>query len=110
MSKLVKNRQVQMAKLNNKEGADTHTWSVLKNNLYIGAKDESILMVLDYCKAGKLDPMQKPVHIVSMSVKNLATDKYESKDVIMPSLNIYRIQAARSGQNVGIVEIGSTHD
>ena len=42
-------------------------------------RDESIKMVLDYCKAAKLDPMQKPVHIVPMSVKNAQTGRYEYK-------------------------------
>ena len=39
---------------------------VLRNSLYPGAKDESIKMVIGYCKASGLDPMQKPVHIVPM--------------------------------------------
>ena len=104
MGELVKNGQVQMTKLNNEYGIDSPTWSALKNSLYTGAKDKSILMVLDYCKAGKLDPMQKPVQIVPMSVKNLATDKYELRDVIMPAIGLYRIQAARSGQYAGVDE------
>jgi hypothetical protein len=37
---------------------------VLQASLYPGAAPESIKMVLGYCKAAGLDPMQKPVHIV----------------------------------------------
>jgi len=57
--------------INTNNEIDQHIWSALKNSLYTGARDESIKMVLDYCKAAKLDPMQKPVHIVPMSVKML---------------------------------------
>jgi phage recombination protein Bet len=104
MGQLVKNQKLQVAKQNNEYGIDSATWSALKNSLYTGAKDESILMVLDYCKAGKLDPMQKPVHIVPMSVKNAATGRYEYKDVIMPGIGLYRIQAARSDKYAGVSE------
>lgn len=66
---------------------------VLQSSLYPGAAPESIKMVLGYCKAAGLDPMQKPVHIVPM---------WDSKakcmrDVIMPGIGLYRTQAARSG-------------
>lgn len=88
---------------NNNE-IDQHVWSALKNSLYTGAKDESIKMVLDYCKAAKLDPLQKPVHIVPMSVKNSLTGKYEYKDVVMAGVGLYRIQAARSQQYAGVSE------
>jgi phage recombination protein Bet len=83
---------------------DQHIWSALKNSLYTGARDESIKMVLDYCKAAKLDPMQKPVHIVPMSVKNAQTGRYEYKDVVMAGVGLYRIQAARSNQYAGVSE------
>lgn len=66
---------------------------VLQSSLYPGASPDSIKMVLGYCKAAGLDPMQKPVHIVPM---------WDSKakcmrDVIMPGIGLYRTQAARSG-------------
>ena len=90
--------------INTTNEIDQHIWSALKNSLYTGAKDESIKMVLDYCKAAKLDPMQKPVHIVPMSVKNAQTGRYEYKDVVMPGVGLYRIQAARSNQYAGVSE------
>ena len=93
-----------IAKVNNSYDIDPHIWSTLKNSLYTGARDESILMVLDYCKAGNLDPLQKPVHIVPMSVKNAQTGKYEFKDTIMAGIGLYRIQAARSNQYAGVGE------
>lgn len=66
---------------------------VLQSSLYPGVATDSIKMVLGYCRAAGLDPMQKPVHIVPM---------WDSKakcmrDVIMPGIGLYRTQAARSG-------------
>jgi len=73
---------------------------VLQTSLYPSAALESIKMVLGYCKASNLDPMQKPVHIVPM---------WDSKaggmrDVIMPGIGLYRTQAARSGECAGVSE------
>jgi phage recombination protein Bet len=93
-----------IAAINTSNKIDRHIWSALKNSLYTGARDESIKMVLDYCKAAKLDPMQKPVHIVPMSIKNAVTGKYEYKDVVMAGVGLYRIQAARSQQYAGVSE------
>jgi len=93
-----------IATVNTNNEIDQHIWAALKNSLYTGAKDESIKLVLDYCKAAKLDPMQKPVHIVPMSVKNAQTGRYEYKDVVMPGVGLYRIQAARSNQYAGVSE------
>ena len=79
---------------------EAQTIAVLQNSLYPGAAVDSIRMVLGYCQAAGLDPFQKPVHIVPM---------YDSKagrmrDVIMPGVNLYRTQAARSGQFAGMSE------
>lgn len=83
--------------------------SVLKNSLYPGAKDESIKLVIGYCKASNLDPMQKPVHIVPMSVSTGQKDSSgwdikEMRDVVMPGIGLYRTQAARSGEYAGVSE------
>jgi phage recombination protein Bet len=83
--------------------------SVLKSSLYPGAKDESIKMVIGYCKASGLDPMQKPVHIVPMSVStgrkdDSGWDIKEMRDVVMPGIGLYRTQAARSGEYAGVTE------
>jgi phage recombination protein Bet len=81
------------------------TIAVLESSLYPGAKRESIMLVIDYCRASGLDPLQKPVHIVPMSVKIAGEkDKYEWRDVIMPGINLYRVQAAETGQFVGMTE------
>ena len=90
---------VQQMNVENNE-IDTSVWSTLKNSLYKGAKDDSIQMVIEYCKACKLDPMQKPVHIVPLWDKNTKS----MKDTIMPGIGLYRIQAARSNKYAGVSE------
>jgi phage recombination protein Bet len=73
---------------------------VLQSSLYPGASPASIKMVIGYCKAAGLDPMQKPVHIVPMWDNKAKV----MRDVIMPGVNLYRTQAARSGQFAGMSE------
>lgn len=82
---------------------------VLSGSLYPGAKIESIKLVIGYCKAAHLDPMLKPVHIVPMSVKTGKKgadgwDETEMRDVVMPGIGMYRIQASRTGECAGITE------
>lgn len=74
---------------------------VLSRSLYPGATRDSVALVLDYCRAARLDPMQKPVHIVPMSVKVPGTNRYEYRDTIMPGIALYRVQAARTGDYAG---------
>lgn len=73
---------------------------VLQSSLYPGANPNSIRMVLGYCKASNLDPMQKPVHIVPVWDGKAK----QMRDVTMPGIGLYRIQAARTGQLAGISE------
>lgn len=89
--------------------ADDEIIPVLQSSLYPGAKPESIKLVLGYCRAANLDPMQKPVHIVPMLVstgkKNeRGYDDKEWRDVVMPGIGLYRVQAARTGELAGIDE------
>ena len=72
----------------------------LGNSLYPGADHNSIRMVISYCKASELDPMQKPVHIVPIWDSKLG----RMRDVVMPGIGLYRTQAARSGQYAGVSE------
>jgi len=75
-------------------------FDVLRNSLYPGAQDNSIKLVLSYCRAAGLDPMQKPVHIVPMWDSNAG----RMRDVVMPGIGLYRTQAARTGELAGITE------
>lgn len=70
---------------------------VLTSSLYPGANRQSVKMVLGYCKAAGLDPMQKPVHIVPMWDGKAK----QMRDVVMPGVGLYRTQAARTGNFAG---------
>jgi phage recombination protein Bet len=74
--------------------------AVLQSSLYPGASADSVRMVLAYCRVAGLDPMQKPVHLVPM----WDSKARQMRDVIMPGVNLYRIQASRSGQFAGVSE------
>lgn len=74
--------------------------TVLENSLYPGAQKESIKLVIGYCKAAGLDPMQKPVHIVPI----WDSKSGRMRDVVMPGVGLYRTQASRSGQYAGVSE------
>lgn len=81
--------------------------NVLRNSLYPGAADDSIKLVIGYCKAAGLDPMQKPVHIVPMDVAvkgNGGSISYQKRDVIMPGIGLYRTQASRTNAYAGVTE------
>lgn len=75
--------------------------NVLRNSLYPGAQTDSIKIVIGYCKASGLDPMQKPVHIVPIW-DSKAGQNGAMRDVIMPGIGLYRTQAARSGEYAGV--------
>lgn len=80
--------------------SDDELMSVLRSSVYPGAKDESIRLVVNYCKAKKLDPIQKPLHIVPMWDSKLE----KMRDTILPGIGLYRTQASRSGVLAGISE------
>lgn len=82
-------------------GIDAAQWSALESTVYPGAKRESILLAVDYCLSRKLDVMLKPVHLVPMQVKNAQTGQSEWRDVPMPGVGLYRIQAERTGNYAG---------
>lgn len=71
--------------------------AVIKHSLYPGAADDSVAMVLSYCAARGLDPMLKPVHIVPVWDQKSGS----MRDVVMPGIPLYRIQAARTGNYAG---------
>lgn len=73
---------------------------VLRNSLYPGAQDSSIKMIIGYCRASGLDPMQKPAHIVPIWDSKASS----MRDVVMPGIGLYRTQAARSGNYAGVTE------
>lgn len=74
--------------------------NILRNSLYPGAQTDSIKMVLGYCQASGLDPMQKPVHIVPIWDAKAGT----MRDVVMPGIGLYRTQMSRTGECAGVSE------
>jgi len=80
-------------------GIDSAQWNTLCNSLFPGAKHDSILMVVDYCKARKLDPLKKPCHIVPIRCK--VNGNYEWRDVVMAGIYEYRTTAQRTGDYLG---------
>lgn len=85
-------------------GIDEVTWGALCNTVYPGADPESVVMAIDYCRARKLDIMLKPVHLVPMQVTDSRTKQKVWRDVPMPGIGMYRIQADRSGNYAGADE------
>lgn len=88
-------------------GIEVDTYRALKNSLFPEASDISIGMYLAYCRAKNYDPLKKPMHIVPIKCKtgkktSEGKDIYENRDVIMPGINSYRIDANRTGQFYGI--------
>jgi phage recombination protein Bet len=86
--------------------SENELMTVLQDSVYPGAKPESIKMVINVCRASGKDPLKKPYHIVPMQVStgNKTADGWDEKvwrDVIMPGINDYRTDAARTGQHAG---------
>jgi phage recombination protein Bet len=81
-------------------GISKGEWRTMMN-LFPGADPHSVLMVWDYCRARKLDPLKKPCHIVPMRVKDARTGEYAYRDVVMPGIYEYRTTATRTGEYLG---------
>jgi phage recombination protein Bet len=79
-------------------GITSEQWNVLTRQLYPAAKkSDTVLLAWDYCKARKLDPMKKPVHIVPF----YNSDTGEMEEQILPGINELLVTAHRTGQFVG---------
>lgn len=82
----------------------------LLENFYPGATVATKKLIINYCRGMRIDPMLKPVHVVPMKVKTgkmipkRGGGEYPEtvqRDVIMPGIGLYRIQAARTGTYAG---------
>jgi phage recombination protein Bet len=91
-----------VARLPTGKNIPTEVWSALKNSLFPGASDESVMMAWDYCAARGLDIMLKPVHLVPMYIKDKTSGQGAMRDVVMPGIGLYRIQADRAGNYAGM--------
>ncbi len=90
---------------------DRHQWATLKGSLYPGAADDSIKLVLSYCKARGLDPMKKPCHIVPIRAKD-PDGEWRWRDVVFPGIYELRTTAQKTGDYMGQddAEFGDTVD
>jgi phage recombination protein Bet len=82
-------------------GINPAQWHTLSRSLYPGALTESVLLVIDYCKARGLDPLKKPCHIVPMEVKDAKTGEYHWRDVVMQGIYELRTTAQRTEEYLG---------
>jgi phage recombination protein Bet len=100
MNAVVETKLVQLPEPVARRSITEAQWRTLVN-LYPGAKSESILLVWDYCRARKLDPLKKPCHIVPMRVKDARTGDYEWRDIVLPGIYEVRTTATRTGLYLG---------
>lgn len=92
-------QSTRMPEVATKRGITEAQWLTLRNSLFPGAKDVSVILVWDYCKARGLDALKKPCHIVPMEVK--IDGQYVWRDVVMPGIYEYRTTAHRTKQYLG---------
>lgn len=80
-------------------GVDRSGWKALTEAVFPNAKTvDSIVMALSYCKARKLDPFKRPVHIVPMWS---ATER-KLVETVWPGVSEIRTTAFRTGQFAGM--------
>jgi len=75
---------------------DASQWNALKE-MFDQASDQSVGLVIDYCRARKLDPMKKPVHIVPV----WSNRRKCMVETVWPSISEIRTTAARTGLFAG---------
>lgn len=78
---------------------DAPTWNALFE-IYDSPSPEKLGIVIDYCKARKLDPLKKPVHIVSVWSKKAG----KMVETIWPAISELRITAMRTGNFASMEE------
>ena len=87
--------------INERYGVDKSSWKALTEAVFPLAKSvDSIVMALSYCRARKLDPFKKPVHIVPMWNSALR----ETVETVWPGIAELRTTAFRTGQYAGCDE------
>lgn len=87
-------------------GVDASGWKALVEAIYPLAKtQDSVAMALSYCKARKLDPFKKPVHIVPMWDAKAGPDGNGGYvETVWPGISEVRTTAFRTGQYSGCDE------
>lgn len=79
-------------------GIDRSSWKALVEAVFpLASSVDSVVLALSYCKARRLDPFKKPVHIVPIYSK----EKGKMVDTIWPGIAEHRTTAFRTGQYAG---------
>jgi phage recombination protein Bet len=82
-------------------GLPPEQWRVLTDAIWPSAKTpESIKLAIDYCRARKLDPFKRPVHIVPMYNSQLRCEV----ETVWPGISELQTTAARTGEWAGMDE------
>lgn len=82
-------------------GVDKASWKALTEAIYPNAKTtDSVVMALSYCRARKLDPFKRPVHIVPMWSSAAGC----MVETVWPGISELRTTAFRTGQYAGKAE------
>lgn len=79
-------------------GIDKAAWKALVEAIFPGATStESVILALSYCRARKLDPFKRVVHIVPIWDKNQG----RMVDTVWPGIGELRTTAFRTGEYAG---------
>jgi phage recombination protein Bet len=79
-------------------GVDKSAWKALVESIFPSAKTpDSVVLALSYCKARKLDPFKRPVHIVGI----YDSQAKEWVDTVWPGIGELRTTAFRTGLYAG---------
>ena len=80
-------------------GVDKSGWKALAEAIYPLAKSaDAIIMALSYCKARKLDPFKRPIHIVPM----WSAVEGAMVETVWPGISELRTTAFRTGNYAGM--------
>jgi len=80
-------------------GVNKASWKALVEAVFPAARTvDSVVMALSYCKARKLDPFKKPVHIVPV----WDSEKRGYVETVWPGISELRTTAMRTGQMAGM--------
>lgn len=79
-------------------GIDRASWRALIDAVFPAAKStDSVVLALSYCKARKLDPFKRPVHIVPV----WDSEKRDYVETVWPGIAEHRTTAFRTKQYAG---------
>jgi len=78
---------------------DAQQWRVLTEAIWPGARTAgAVMLALDYCRARKLDPFRRPVHIVPVWNSALGREV----ETVWPGINELQTTASRTGLWAGL--------